>query len=97
MLEQVSLFDTHAVSVCNVSASEKEAVGLMRNIHFLVKNGLSLNKASSLLSHVDDMLPFFMMMEHTRKMNVISKYNISYLVCHKLTAVATVIGNLCIL
>ena len=33
--------------------------GLMHNINFLVKNGLSLNKASPLHSHENDMLSFF--------------------------------------
>ena len=57
--KQASLFDTCDVSVCKVSASEKETVGLMCNIHSLVKNGMSLNKTSSLHSHVDDMLSCF--------------------------------------
>ena len=41
------------------AASEKETLGLLLNVHYLVKSGLSLNKVASLHCLVDDQFHFY--------------------------------------
>ena len=44
----------------SIRTSERETLGLIRNIHFLVKNSISLNKALPLHSLVDDQMEFYL-------------------------------------
>ena len=44
----------------SIRTSERETLGLIRNIHFLVKNSISLNKALPLHSFVDDQMEFYL-------------------------------------
>ena len=55
---QTRIFDDNQLSV-SMRASERETLGIIRNIHFLVKNFISLNKASPLHSLIDDQMEFY--------------------------------------
>ena len=52
------IFDDNQLSV-SMRASERETLGIIRTIHFLVKNSISLNKASPLHSLIDDQMEFY--------------------------------------
>jgi hypothetical protein len=60
---QTSLFDDDRVPV-RIGASEKAMLGLIRNIHFLVKNSIPLVKASTLHSLIDEQVAFYFCTEN---------------------------------
>ena len=53
---QTRLIDDDRV---RIGSTEKETLGLLRNVHFLVKNSIALLKASHLHSLVDDQIEFY--------------------------------------
>lgn len=50
----------------SIGSSERETLGLLRNIYFLVKNSTSLNKSSVLHSLIDDHLLFTCIISFTQ-------------------------------
>ena len=58
MKNQTRLSDDDRVPI-SIGSSEKKTLGLIRNVHFLVKNSISLNKASPLHLLVDDQIEFY--------------------------------------
>jgi hypothetical protein len=55
---QNRLIDDDHVPV-NIGSTEKETLGMLRNVHFLIKNSMALLKASHLHSLVDYQLEFY--------------------------------------
>ena len=55
---QTRLVDDDRVPI-SIGSSEKEILGLIRNVHFLVKNSIALVKASPLHSLIDNQMEFY--------------------------------------
>ena len=83
--------------VPKTSASERETLGLLINIHFLATNGLLMNKGAPIYSLVD----FHILFYDKEPVMIWKRYHLSLqqpaLGCLRPIGVPTALGNLCML
>ena len=75
------------------SATEKQTIGLMKNVFFLSKNGLPIYRASLLHSLVDNQLAYYMPDDSPPSMSLSQYHRTGYSSWEFVQAMSTVVEN----